>query len=179
MLDPSLERFLSNKNQILSDESLWLLIIRIHITLAIIALITGPLGVIKTIRMKSKIFHRWNGRIYILSIALNYIPGIYVSFFATGGSLSTIGFLILNTLWLGTTLLSYRHIKGKNIIKHSQWITRSFMLSFANMEINIFLAISHNLIGFPYSYSYAIAVWLSWGISLVIAEVIIRKKVLI
>nr|WP_245548515.1 DUF2306 domain-containing protein [Gracilibacillus lacisalsi] len=66
--------------------------IRLHIIFAIISLITGPLGVIKKLRIKSIQFHRWNGRVYVLSILLNFIPGVYVSFFATGGWLSTIGF---------------------------------------------------------------------------------------
>ncbi|MFS0645754.1 DUF2306 domain-containing protein [Siminovitchia sp. 179-K 8D1 HS] len=176
MVDPSLETFISRKDQILADESLWLLMIRIHISLAIISLMTGPLGAIKAIRAKSSSFHRWNGRIYILSIIFNFIPGVYVSFFATGGWLSTAGFLILNALWLGTTILGYWYIKRGKIMLHSQWITRSFLLSFANMTIYIIVSLSHNVIGYSYGTSYTIAVWLCWMINLIIAEWIIRKK---
>lgn len=126
IVDPQFEKFISRKDQILTDHNLWISMIRIHILLAIIALITGPLGVIKAIRNKSRNFHRWNGRIYVLSIVLNFIPGVYVSFFATGGFLSIIGFLILNTLWLTTAVLGFWYIKRQKVMLHYQWITRSF-----------------------------------------------------
>lgn len=176
MIDPAFEKFISNKDLILADPSLWIFMIRIHILLAILSLLTGPLGVIRRIRVKSIRFHRWNGRLYVLSILLNFIPGVYVSFFATGGWPSTIGFLILNTLWLGTTILGYWYIKRRQVILHSRWITRSFFLCFANMTIYIIVAIAHNAMNFSYGTAYTLAVWLSWVLNLLIAELIIRQK---
>lgn len=178
MIDPTFEKFISRKDQILPDPSMWTLMIRFHILLALIALLTGPLGVIKRIRVKSIHFHRWNGRLYALSILLNFIPGIYVSFFATGGWSSTVGFLILNILWLGTTIMGYFFIKRKNMILHSQWMIRSFFLTFANMTIYIIVTTSHNIIHLSYGHSYTIAVWLCWILNLFLAEIIIRRKVL-
>ncbi|MCJ7841625.1 DUF2306 domain-containing protein [Lederbergia sp. NSJ-179] len=176
VVDPTFEKFIFRKGLVLTDTSLWIIMIRIHILLAIISLLTGPLGVIKRVRVKSIKFHRWNGRLYVLSIILNFIPGIYVSFFATGGWPSTLGFLILNTLWLGTTILGYWYIKRKKVILHSQWIIRSFFLSFANMTIYIIVAITHHGMNFSYANAYTIAVWLCWILNLFIAEIIIRKK---
>lgn len=176
VVDPSIAKFLSNKDQLITNEALWLFMIRLHISLAIVSLITGPLGALKAVRAKSKSFHRWNGRIYVLSILLNFVPGVYVSLFATGGWPSTVGFLLLNTLWLGTTFLGYLFIKRKNTILHSQWIVRSFFLSFANMTIYVLVAISHHALGFSYGDSYRIAVWLCWIINLLLAELFIRRK---
>lgn len=178
MIDPTFEKFISRKDQILPDPSMWTLMIRFHILLALIALLTGPLGVIKRIRVKSIHFHRWNGRLYALSILLNFIPGIYVSLFATGGWSSTVGFLILNILWLGTTFMGYFFIKRKNMILHSQWMIRSLFLTFSNMTIYIIVTISHNIIHLSYGHSYTIAVWLCWTLNLFLAEIIIRRKVL-
>ncbi|WP_307847812.1 DUF2306 domain-containing protein [Metabacillus bambusae] len=115
---------------------------------------------------------------YVLSIVLNFIPGVYVSLFATGGWPSTIGFLILNTLWLITTVLGYKFIKIKNILRHSQWITRSFFLSFANLTIYIIVAVTHNGLDLSYGLSYTTAVWLCWIINFAIAEMVIKKKIL-
>ncbi|MEB9682983.1 hypothetical protein BK742_17765 [Bacillus thuringiensis serovar pingluonsis] len=176
IVDPTFHDFISRKDQLIANESLWILMIRIHIILAITSLLTGPLEIIKRIRVKSLKFHRWNGRLYVLSIILNFIPGVYVSFFATGGFLSTTGFLILDILWLGTTILGYLSIKKQKVILHSQWMIRSFFLSFANMTIYIIVAITHKVLNFPYGTSYTIAVWLCWILNLLIAELIIRKK---
>lgn len=177
IVDPNFTTFLAKKDQILANESLWVIMIQIHIILATISLLTGPLGIIKPIRKRSRRFHRWNGRLYVLSIVLNFIPGIYVSFFASGGWPSTIGFLVLNILWFGTTFLGYLSIKKKNVILHSQWMTRSFFLCFANMTIYVIVAITHSAMNLSYGISYTIAVWLCWMLNLGIAEFVIRKKV--
>ncbi|MBP1083453.1 MULTISPECIES: DUF2306 domain-containing protein [Bacillus] len=176
MIDPNFERFLSRKDFPIQNEGLWILMIRIHIVLALIALLTGPVALIKRIRVKRLPVHRWFGRIYVLSIILNYIPGLYVSLFATGGLLSTAGFFILNTLWLCTTLIGYRAIRKKRMIPHSQWMLRSFFLSFANMTIYIIVAIFHNALNFPYAYSYTMASWMCWILNLLLAEMIIKKN---
>lgn len=177
MVDPTFEKFLARKDDILTNESLWLLMIRMHIFLAIISLLTGPIGVLKKIRRTSIQVHRWNGRIYVISILLNFIPGIYVSFFATGGWISAVGFLILNSLWLYTTVLAYWNIKRKKVSLHSTWMTRSFFLTFANMTIYIVVLILHTIMNIPYSLSYTIAVWSCWILNLLLAEIFIRKRI--
>jgi len=179
MIDPDFTSFLSKKDVVLSDEYLWALMIRIHIILALIALLTGPIGLNKRLRAKSPALHRWNGRIYMYSIVLNFIPGVYVSFFASGGVWSTVGFLVLDTLWLLYTILGVRYIKKKNIELHSSWMTRSFFLTFANMTIYIIVAITHNALNLPYGVSYTIAVWCCWPMNLVLAEIAIRKRALV
>ncbi|MES1044052.1 DUF2306 domain-containing protein [Heyndrickxia oleronia] len=178
LVDPTFQKFISYKDQMITNKGLWVIMIRIHIILAIISLLTGPLGILKRLRVQSIHFHRWNGRVYVVSIILNFIPGVYVSFFATGGWFSTIGFLILNLLWLVTTFLGYLYIKDKKVSLHSRWMIRSFFLSFANMTIYIIVTITHYILHFSYGTSYSIAVWACWIINLLIAEIIIRKKVL-
>lgn len=176
MVDPTFESFLSRKDVILTNENLWTTMIQVHIILAVVALMTGPLGLVKKLRVPSASFHRWNGRIYVLSIVLNFIPGIYVAFFATGGWLSTFGFIVLELLWLTTTLLGYIHIRKRNIDKHRRWIIRSFSLSYANMTIYILVTTVHFGFTLSYAVSYTVAVWLCWIINLLLAEWIIKKK---
>ncbi|WP_235828142.1 DUF2306 domain-containing protein [Brevibacillus migulae] len=178
MIDPDFHRFLSNKDQALSNPTLWILMIRIHIILALIALLTGPIGLIKRLRVKSPFLHRWNGRIYFYSILLNFIPGMYAAFFASGGIFSTIGFIVLDTLWLVTTMLGVTWIKKKDIQRHSTWMIRSFFLTFANMTIYLIVAATHHGLHLPYGTSYTIAVWTCWVINLGLAEIVIRKKAL-
>ncbi|WP_422424874.1 DUF2306 domain-containing protein [Bacillus sp. PSXD-155] len=70
----------------------------------------------------------------------------------------------------------YNWVSKQKVILHSQWMIRSFFLSFANMTIYIIVAITHKVLNFPYGTSYTIAVWLCWILNLLIAELIIRKK---
>ncbi len=92
IVDPAFTSFLDKKEIDLADEDLWIVMIRIHITLAIVALMTGPLGLSKRIRNNNPYLHRWNGRIYILAILSNMVPGYYVAIYANGGLLSVMVF---------------------------------------------------------------------------------------
>lgn len=174
--DPEFSRFLGKKDQSIPNPELWGAMLRVHIVLAVISLITGPIGTLRKIRLKWITLHKWNGRIYVISILLNFIPGLYVAFFATGGWLSVLGFLILNSLWLGTTLLGYVHIQRKDIGKHTKWITRSFFLTFANLAIYLLLMLGNHGLKLPYEASYIIAVWGSFVLNLLLAELVIRKQ---
>ncbi len=175
MVDPQFTSFLSNKVAELPNENIWIVMIRIHIILAIIALITGPIGLSRTIRKKRPSVHCWNGRLYVATILLNMIPGYYVSFFANGGLWSIIGFFILNTLWLITTWNGYRTIRMKKVMVHRKWMIRSFFLTFANLTIYIVVTIFHHGLNFEYGISYSIAVWSACILNLILAEFVIRK----
>ncbi|MFD1424865.1 DUF2306 domain-containing protein [Laceyella sacchari] len=178
MVDPSFHSFLAKKDVALTNQEIWILMIRAHILLALVALIAGPIGLSKRIRVKFAPVHTWSGRIYVLSILLNFFPSIYVSFFASGGMPSTIGFLLLNTLWVVSTVLGYTSIRKKNMVQHTKWIIRSLFLSFANMTIYMIVAVTHHGFKLEYGLAYSIAVWLSWMVNLLIAEWTIRRKLI-
>lgn len=176
MVDPTFSTFLWNKEIELPNEKLWIVMIQLHIALAIIALITGPLGLSRAMRMKKPHLHRWNGRIYVMVIVFNILPGYYVALYANGGIWSTIGFLILNTLWLLTTINGYRFIRKGQVHRHRSWILRSFFLTFANLTIYILVTIFQYVAGLSYGFSYSLGAWLAFMINLVLAEIVIRKS---
>lgn len=176
MVDPTFSTFLSNKEIELPNAKLWIVMIQLHIALAIIALITGPLGLSRAMRMKKPHLHRWNGRIYVMVIVFNILPGYYVALYANGGIWSTIGFFILNTLWLLTTINGYRFIRKGQVHRHRSWMLRSFFLTFANLTIYILVTILQYVAGLPYGFSYSLGAWLAFMINLVLAEIVIRKS---
>lgn len=173
--DPEFVKLIALKDSFTADRMLWLFMLRAHIVLAIVSLVTGPIGAIRNVRLKSIAWHRWSGRVYVVSVLLNFIPGLYVSWFAAGG-LTVAGFLLLNLLWLATTWLGYVHIRRKNVVKHSQWIMRSLFLTYANLTIHLLQPVGQHAIGLSYASSYALAVWGSMLLNLALAEVVIRKK---
>lgn len=176
MVDPTFSTFLSNKEIELPNANVWIMMIQLHIILAIIALITGPLGLSRKIRMENPILHRWNGRIYVIVIVVNILPGYYIALYANGGMWSTIGFFILNTLWLLTTINGYRFIRKGQVNSHRSWMLRSFFLTFANLTIYIVVTILHYGANLPYGLSYSLGAWLAFTINLVLAEMVIRKS---
>ncbi|MFD0677018.1 MULTISPECIES: DUF2306 domain-containing protein [unclassified Paenibacillus] len=173
--DPGFNQLLAARDAFTADRPLWTFMLRSHIVLAVIALITGPVGTIRAIRQKAIAWHRWNGRIYVLSILLNVIPGLYMAWFVPG-SLTMVGFLVLNSLWLATTWLGYIHIRRKNVAQHTCWITRSFFLTYANLIIHLLLMLGEHGLHLSHEASYALAVWGSLSLNLVLAEIALRKK---
>ncbi|MEF3305042.1 DUF2306 domain-containing protein [Paenibacillus sp. GYB003] len=173
--DPEFAKLIAAKESFAADRGLWMFLLRAHIILAVISLLAGPIGAIRGIRLKSPAWHRWNGRIYVGSVLLNIVPGLYVSWFAEG-SWTIAGFLVLNLLWLATTWLGYVHIRRKNTAKHTQWITRSFFLTYANLTIHIVLPIGEHGLGLSYEASYGLAVWGGILLNLALAELVLRKK---
>lgn len=173
--DPGFTKLLAARDVFAADRSLWLLMLRAHIVLAIVSLITGPLGVIRNIRQRAIALHRWNGRIYAFSVVLNFIPGLYVSWYAPGGWTAA-SFLVLNALWLATTLLGIAFACKGELLKHSRWMTRSFFLTYANLAIHLFLPVGQHMLGLSYAASYTVAVWGSMTLTLSLAEITVRKK---
>ncbi|HSX49499.1 MAG TPA: DUF2306 domain-containing protein, partial [Cellvibrio sp.] len=51
-----------------------------HLLLAVVIMVAGPLQLIPKLRARLPAFHRWNGRIYLLSVVLTGIAGLYMLF---------------------------------------------------------------------------------------------------
>lgn len=177
IVDPGATKHLQHKE--LSEnfvQTLWLVLLRLHIISACIALITGPLGFSATILRKKPALHRVNGKVYVLSILFSSLVTIYLAKDATGGLLNTIGFLLLNGLWIFATLYAWWTIRLKQTVKHRIWMMRSYALTLANTSLHFIQLALMKLFDVDYVSSYTIAVWGAWMINLLIAELIIKKK---
>ncbi|MFE6799196.1 DUF2306 domain-containing protein [Paenibacillus chitinolyticus] len=158
------------------SETIWLVFLRLHIINACISLITGPLGLSAKILRKKPALHRLNGKVYVLSILFSSIVTLYLAKDATGGTFSTIGFLLLNGLWIFTTLYAWRAIRLKQIVKHRIWMMRSYALTLANTSLHFIQLALMKLFDVDYVSSYTIAVWASWILNIVIVELIMKPK---
>ena len=112
-----------------------------HVLAAGVALIIGPIQFILARNVKRypalKIWHSNLGRIYLMAVIIGTIGGTYLSFYANGGLISTIGLLTLNILWMSSTLISVIHILKGNVPAHNKWMIRSFALTFAAVTLRI------------------------------------------
>lgn len=174
IVDPDFKKFLAEKNVSIKD-SIWFIALRTHIILALIALFAGLIGFIERFRQRNLKVHRYTGRIYVLSILLNFIPSIYLACFATGGVASGIGFFALNLIWVSTTYKAYLAARKRQIQNHRRWMIRSFTVTLANLQLYVLKTILSKTLGINFELAYTIAVWSCWIFGLLIAEIIIRK----
>jgi uncharacterized membrane protein len=121
--------------------------------------------------------HRISGRIYVgILLLLSGPSGLVMSYYANGGLLAQVSFLLLSTFWMLFTFLSLYFILKKQVIKHQKFAIRGFALTLSAISLRLF---KYLLVFFfeplPMD-AYRIAAWSGWTFNLLVAEIIIYYK---
>jgi uncharacterized membrane protein len=138
----------------------WNIVLMFHIITASLAIVIGPFQFFKKIRIKRKSLHRNLGKIYVITILVSGVTGVYLSFYAFGGIISKVGFFALSFVWLYTTYLAYKHIRNKQFTLHENWMYRSYAVTFVAVTFRFWSA----AIGYSYDnfqLGYTAAIWVS------------------
>ncbi|MGU3442577.1 DUF2306 domain-containing protein [Bacillus cereus] len=155
----------------------WYMMLFIHITTSIVALVIGPFTLSTKFRERNINRHRIVGRIYMVGILLGGVSGLYLSFYATGGLVAKLGFGLLSVFWLTSAYQALHRVKNKKIKEHRNWMIRNYSLTFGAVTLRIWLPLFIVLFGIErFELSYAIIAWLAWVPNLIVAELFIRKR---
>ncbi|CAM4316955.1 DUF2306 domain-containing protein [Paenibacillus tarimensis] len=176
IFDPEAKSFLSHKTLLNRELNLpvWLNVMYVHVAFACVAMLAGLLNFSNRFMQKSRKLHRINGYIYIASVLLVVVTSGYMAPYATGGKISSMGFNMINLIWPMITLMAFVQIKKKQVIRHRNWMIRSYAFCFTNMAIHLLTSLFHLGFGLTYSGSYTIGVYGSIVLLLIIPEIIIR-----
>ncbi|MFN7249937.1 MAG: DUF2306 domain-containing protein [Anaerobacillus sp.] len=157
------------------ENQLWNIAMYIHIMTAALPLVIGPFLFVKKWRNRYLELHRNFGKIYVIMILISSIVGIYLSFYAHGGFLAKLGFLLLSLAWIYTTFKAFKYIRNKQQVLHEEWMYRSYAVTFAALTFRVWSAIvGYSLDNF--TVGYVAAIWLSWVVNLIAIELWIRFK---
>ncbi|HDR7655025.1 MULTISPECIES: DUF2306 domain-containing protein [Bacillus] len=155
----------------------WYMMLLIHITTSIVALVIGPFTLSTKFRERNINRHRIVGKIYMVGILLGGVSGLYLSFYATGGLVAKLGFGLLAVFWLTSAYQALHRVKNKKIKEHRNWMIRNYSLTFGAVTLRIWLPLFIVLFGIErFELSYAIIAWLAWVPNLIVAELFIRKR---
>ena len=165
---------LSSKSNYLLTNNLWNIAFYTHIVLGGFALLTGWIQFNSNFRNKNIVFHRRIGIVYIISVGLSSLAGIYIGFFATGGLLSSLGFICLGIFWFSITLLAFINIKRGNTDIHQKLMIYSYAACFAAVTLRIWLPLLILTFG-DFITAYTIVAWLCWVPNLFIAKLITKR----
>jgi hypothetical protein len=170
--------FVLDKLNEMTLDGLWYAMLYIHIATSIAAICTGWLQFIGRIRARSIRLHRTVGRIYSYSVLLGGVSGVYLSFYATGGWVSSVGFLLLSLLWLYTMVQGVRAIAVRNNrLEHQKWMTMNYALTFAGVMLRIYLPISIVAFGLEaFNDYYRVIAWLCWVPNLFFAQWLLNRS---
>lgn len=167
---------LSSKDGELLANMTWNIAFYNHIFLGGISLLIGWILFNKKMRNSRSELHKRMGKIYVTTVFISGISGIYIGFFATGGIIASLGFISLGILWLYTTLKGYWHAKNAQIVQHQTMMYYSYALCFAAVTLRIWLPILVILIQ-DFIIAYKIVAWLCWIPNLIVIHYyIIRLK---
>ncbi|MBX3563849.1 MAG: DUF2306 domain-containing protein [Sphingomonas sp.] len=106
------------------------LILGAHLLLAVTITLGGPLQLIPAIRARVPAFHRWNGRIYLLTALVMSVGGAFMVWTrgTAGGDAMRIGITINGVLIVAAAWIAWRHARGKRFAEHRRWALRAFLL---------------------------------------------------
>ncbi|MEO7168938.1 MAG: DUF2306 domain-containing protein [Sphingomonas sp.] len=101
-----------------------------HLLLAAVITIGGPLQLVPWIRARFLPFHRWNGRLYILTAIVISLAGLYMVWTrgTAGGLAMWVGISINGVLILVAAVTAWRLALARRIAAHRRWALRSFIL---------------------------------------------------
>lgn len=142
-------------------------ILGLHMIFGVMALLCGTFQFWGTNRKPHKLI----GYLFIGSIFIASPAGLFISFYSRAGMQATICFSLLAFAWFYTTWMAIDFIRKGNILLHSRWMKRAFLLTNAAVFLRLLSAGFQQLTGYKTETSYLLISWVSWVLPLVIFEV--------
>jgi hypothetical protein len=91
----------------------------------------GALQFIPAIRKHAPRFHRWNGRVFLITVVVLSLSGFYLEWIRDQPPTTLDGYAtsVNGVLILGFAFLAYRAVRARRIAEHRQWAMRLFLVS--------------------------------------------------
>lgn len=101
-----------------------------HVMLAIAVTFGGTLQLLPQIRARASWFHRWNGRIFLVTSIIISLAGFYMVWLREGadGGLTDLSISFNGLLILIFAALAWRAAAARNITSHRRWALRTLMV---------------------------------------------------
>lgn len=148
----------------------------LHIIGAPIALLSGLTQFSRGLRSWSPRLHRLLGRTYAISVLLAAAPGgLMIGFRTFAGPSAAVCFIVMSLLVSLSTVLAWRAALQRRFTSHRRWMTRSYLLIVSAILLRLIDPALRDA-GVPDELSYQWSVWLSWVPSLVLFELLERRR---
>jgi uncharacterized membrane protein len=166
---------LQDKDKTLLANQLYIDSFYVHVVLGGIALLIGWVGFMDKIRNKYLHFHRIAGRIYVFCFLVTGLTSILVSYHASGGIVSQLGFMSVGIIAVFTTIKGFSAILNKEIREHWAWMRYSYACCLASVTLRLWMPILSFFME-DFLTSYRIVAWLSWVPNLLFVKFYLNKK---
>jgi uncharacterized membrane protein len=143
----------------------------VHIIPGALFFLLAPLQFVPSIRAKHLRWHRWLGRILVISGLVIGVSALVMSFTMNiGGANETAATTLFGTLFLFCLIKAYRHIRRKEVAQHREWMIRAFAIALG-------VAATRPVVGMFFAFRrltphefFGIAFWIGFTITFFAAE---------
>jgi len=121
-----------------------------HILFATVISIAGALQLIPGIRNRFPVFHRWNGRLFVLAAFTQAITGIYLTVWVRrliGDTTQHVVSVLGAVLIIFCAVMALRYAIARNFTIHRRWALRLFLVASASWFIRLGFALTLVLLG--------------------------------
>ena len=113
----------------------WLVLI--HALAGLTALLIGPFQLASRFRERHLQLHRIMGRVYLSSVAIAAVMGMYVSTIHQKDPQDRLWVFALALTWLITGAMAFAAVRNGNIEAHRQWITRNYAFTTVFVTVRV------------------------------------------
>lgn len=115
---------------IIEGDPLGNLAVILHLVLAFIITVGGPLQFVPKIRQSAPAFHRWNGRVYIVTAIVISLGTLYMVWTRgiLGGLANEIAISLNGLAIMICAGMTIRHALARDIATHYRWALRTFLM---------------------------------------------------
>ncbi len=152
-----------------------LAVLRVHIAAGAVALFLGPLQFVRAIRARRPAVHRLMGRVYLATILVSALAGLWLAPFANGGLPGSTGFAALSVVWLATSAMALTAIRRGRIREHREWMIRSYVVTLAFVWVRLILG-TGLVLGADIQAVFGVAAWACWAVPLLVVELVFGAK---
>jgi uncharacterized membrane protein len=147
----------------------------IHIVPGLLLMVLGPIQFSTSIRARHLRWHRWNGRIFVVTGLVVGVSALVMSLAmpAIGGVKQAAATTLFGSFFLFALCRGYWHIRRREIALHREWMIRAFAVGLAVATIRpiigFFFATSR-LTGLTPHEFFGTAFWIGFTVQLIVAE---------
>ncbi len=147
----------------------------LHILPGALFMILGPLQFVRRIRSRALGFHRWSGRVFVISSLVIGVTGMIMGVvMPIGGANETVATTFFALIFLFAVVRAFIYVRQGNVARHREWMLRAFAVGLAIATIRPIVVMFFALTSLSPQEFFGIAFWLGFSLHLVIAEIWIQ-----
>ena len=154
--------------------------VTVHIVTVSLFAILGAFQFASSFRRRWPAWHRWAGRLLVVSGLLVGLSGMWMVLFYThpvgDGPFLSAQRLVFGSAMIVSIVLAYVAIRRRNVKLHRAWMMRGYAIGMGAGTQALVLMIGEIISGKPNELTRALLMGLAWVINLAVAEWVIRRR---